>query len=240
MHLVLLPGMDGTGELFAPLIEALPESVEVSIVSYPRDECLSWEDLYARVQQAVPVGEPLILVAESFSGPLAIMLASNESLDIQGLVLCCSFASCPLPNWFRFVPVLGSMMAFMPKFIVRRFLIGPNASSELMSTVQNCVKSVSPRVLASRAKMILKANVLKELQNVHVPLLYLAGSQDRVIAMRGWNQVQSLLPKSTLVTLDGPHLLLQQMPDASVNEIMKFAEAEDNQPLQTDHATRGC
>lgn len=33
--LVLLPGMDGTGELFAPLIEALRPDVTAVVVRYP-------------------------------------------------------------------------------------------------------------------------------------------------------------------------------------------------------------
>jgi pimeloyl-[acyl-carrier protein] methyl ester esterase len=33
-HLVLLPGLDGTGELFAPLLQALDENVTTTVVRY--------------------------------------------------------------------------------------------------------------------------------------------------------------------------------------------------------------
>ena len=33
-HLVLLPGLDGTGELFAPLLQALDDDVTASVVRY--------------------------------------------------------------------------------------------------------------------------------------------------------------------------------------------------------------
>ena len=45
LHLVLLPGMDGTGELFGPLTRALPDDVAVTIVRFPSDELLSYEEL---------------------------------------------------------------------------------------------------------------------------------------------------------------------------------------------------
>ena len=36
MKVVLLPGLDGTGILFKPFIEALPKNIETLVVSYPR------------------------------------------------------------------------------------------------------------------------------------------------------------------------------------------------------------
>jgi surfactin synthase thioesterase subunit len=39
--LVLLPGMDGTSELFAPFIAALPKDFEPIPIRYPRDRFLS-------------------------------------------------------------------------------------------------------------------------------------------------------------------------------------------------------
>jgi pimeloyl-[acyl-carrier protein] methyl ester esterase len=226
MHLVLLPGMDGTGDLFAPLISALPDDTEYSIVSYSRTACSSWEELMEVVIQASPPEKPITLVAESFSGPLAIMLASQRRLDIRGLVLCCSFASNPLPSWFRWLPVPGFLLASMPGYFVRRFLVERSSPPELVSAIQDCVKSVSPRVLANRAKMILTVNVQEPLRKLKLPVMYLAGSQDRAISNRGWKQIQSQLPESTLVELQGPHLLLQCSPASAVAEIMKFCKEE--------------
>ena len=39
-HIVLLPGMDGTGILFKPLIQALSSKVHPHIIDYPVDEGL--------------------------------------------------------------------------------------------------------------------------------------------------------------------------------------------------------
>ena len=38
IRLVLLPGMDGTGILFEPLLEILPSDLHAKVVSYPVNE----------------------------------------------------------------------------------------------------------------------------------------------------------------------------------------------------------
>ncbi|WP_457676365.1 hypothetical protein [Thiolapillus sp.] len=39
-HLVLLPGMDGSGLLFEPLLKAIPKGIAVRVISYPGNERL--------------------------------------------------------------------------------------------------------------------------------------------------------------------------------------------------------
>jgi pimeloyl-[acyl-carrier protein] methyl ester esterase len=81
LKLVLLPGMDGTGMLFAGFVTALPESFETMTVRYPTDRPLSNLELEGIVRAACPVTEPFMLVAESFSTPLAIPVRCVESSE---------------------------------------------------------------------------------------------------------------------------------------------------------------
>jgi hypothetical protein len=64
--LVLLPGLDGTGTLFADLISELPPTLSINIARYPTDRFLSYSDLVLCVKEVVP-SSPFLLVAESFS-----------------------------------------------------------------------------------------------------------------------------------------------------------------------------
>lgn len=53
--LVLLPGLDGTGLLFQPLLEALGAIFPVQVICYPPDQCLSvndWTVLKRRVRHS--------------------------------------------------------------------------------------------------------------------------------------------------------------------------------------------
>ena len=61
MKLVLLPGMDGTGILFLPLLQGLTPFVEIPIVSYPVDKHLHYPQLCELVEQQLPTNEPFAL-----------------------------------------------------------------------------------------------------------------------------------------------------------------------------------
>ncbi len=75
MKWVLLPGMDGTGLLFTPLLSALPIGVDPIVVSYPADRAASPEELLRIVLAHLPGEGAYVLIAESFSGPLALRAA---------------------------------------------------------------------------------------------------------------------------------------------------------------------
>ena len=73
-RLVLLPGLDGTGLLFEPLLRALPKEIEATVIRYPGDQRLSYDELLEFLRDQLPRDTPFILLGESFSGPLAIRL----------------------------------------------------------------------------------------------------------------------------------------------------------------------
>ena len=87
MKLVLMPGLDGTGNLFKPLLSALGPELHTHILSYPSDKYLPYDEIadYARSQLKI-IGEPLVLVAESYSGPVALQLLQNPLPDIKGVI----------------------------------------------------------------------------------------------------------------------------------------------------------
>ena len=61
MRFLLLPGMDGTGDLFEPFLSVLPAGVEATVISYPRDRKLSYEQLEESVWEKLP-SEPFVIV----------------------------------------------------------------------------------------------------------------------------------------------------------------------------------
>jgi len=85
MTLVLLPGLDGTGDLFADFVSALTPNLDARIVRYPKDRLLSYADLFSFVVSAIPENQPFVLLAESFSTPLAVRLAATNPASLKGL-----------------------------------------------------------------------------------------------------------------------------------------------------------
>lgn len=107
---VLLPGMDGSGELFTPFVEALGPSIDARVLRYPADQPLGYAALTARVREALPADRPYVLLAESFSGPIGVEIAAQAPPGMMGLVLCSTFARNPRPatgcwvGWCRCCP----------------------------------------------------------------------------------------------------------------------------------------
>src|SRR5438477_11217911 len=105
-HLVLLPGLDGTGSLFAPFVQSLNSHFTTAVVSYPRDKLLNYQQLIPKIREVIPWGEPYTLLAESFSGPLAMQFAAVQPEDLKAIVLAASFVNNPvhpLLEWARFL-----------------------------------------------------------------------------------------------------------------------------------------
>ena len=86
MRCIVLPGMDGTGELLSDFVAAMAPAFETEVVAYPRDRILGYEALLELVRPRLPVDEPYLLIGESFSGPIAIRLAASKPPRLAGLV----------------------------------------------------------------------------------------------------------------------------------------------------------
>src|SRR5688572_2754392 len=135
MKLILMPGMDGTGELFRPLLAALPKSIEPVVVRYPGHEPLRYSELLPIARAALPVGEPFVLLGESFSGPLALMLAAGAPAGLCGVILCASFAEKPVrwvPRAFRHLAI-GPMFWALPAAARLKALAGGYSTPKLQA-----------------------------------------------------------------------------------------------------------
>src|SRR5580692_9853251 len=95
--------MDGTGNLFDGFIEALPREFETKTVRFPPDAIHSYGELFQIVQSAIPESDPFVLLAESFSTPLAIQCAAANPPNLKALVICAGFARSPARGPLRFV-----------------------------------------------------------------------------------------------------------------------------------------
>src|SRR6516162_3575503 len=98
LRLVLLPGLDGTGLLFRGFLKTLDPAILTAVVSYPPDRDMDHAGLEAVVRASLPTQEPFVLLAESFSGPIAIAIAASRPAGLRGLILSCSFARNPCPR----------------------------------------------------------------------------------------------------------------------------------------------
>jgi pimeloyl-ACP methyl ester carboxylesterase len=140
MRALLLPGMDGTGKLFAKFCRALPASIRPVIASY--GELATYEAILETI--AIP-DAPFAIVAESFAGPLALRLAQRAPVPPRAVVLVASFVCSPraFPRWLA--SLLPGLFAIPPPpALLRRWMLGEDASTEDVAELRDVLASVRP------------------------------------------------------------------------------------------------
>ena len=143
--LVLLPGMDGTGSLFDPLIEALAGKMQVAVVRYPSAEPAGYSELERFAEESLPAEGPLILLGESFSGPIAISLAANHSDRVVGLILCCTFARNPYPALSRLKALTRlAPVKWVPTRLAATALFGRFETPKLRAALGSALMCIDP------------------------------------------------------------------------------------------------
>jgi pimeloyl-[acyl-carrier protein] methyl ester esterase len=231
--LVLLPGLDGTGELFANLLRELPPSLSVVPLAYPAERFLPYSELVTWLRERVPRNGAYVLLGESYGSPLAVQFAATRPPNLVGLILCVGFISNPVKHW-AFLPRLLARPFFFrfrpPDIALEFFITGFNAPRSLKDAVNRATSSVSPQVLAARARATLDCDARDDIQRVQVPMLYLQASQDRLVGKYCLDEIKRLRPDVTSISFRAPHLLFQRQPRATAAAIMNFIEAQCQQP----------
>lgn len=221
--LILLPGMDGSGALFADFLSCLDPAIKPIVVSYPANQPLGYRELTDFARSYLPANEPFVLLGESFSGPVAIALAAERPAGLAGLILSCTYARNPLP-WLQptkgligFVPVSGKLSGLLAPLLFGRF-----SSAALRAGLRQALARVSAGALRARMRAVLDVNFSGPLKSVHVPILYLQATGDRVVPASASRAVVATGRDVELVAFRGPHLLLQALPDETAKVIGKF------------------
>ena len=223
----LLPGLDGTGDLFEPLIREMGNENAVRVVSYPVAQVLSLDEMVACAAAQLPKNEPLILVAESMSGPIVVKLLAANVLDlkIKGVVFCATFVRSPLPvlAWMtKFLPLELFVQLPIPAIILRGFALGVDAPRELVLKLQAALAKVTPSVIASRIRILRDLNEVTTLRKISVPCCYLQATRDRLVWSRYAKDFKENIPEVRFKRIDGPHLLLQTRPKECLRAMREF------------------
>lgn len=223
--LVVLPGLDGTATLHGDFITALDAYFsQVHVVAYPADALLDYPELEQRIRGCLPEAEPFVLLGESFSGPLAIAIAADPPANLQGVILSTTFARAPVPlsrliaPFTRFAPVRS-----LPFVVLRWWLLGRWASPALDRGLARALRQVRPSVLRHRARSAMQVDVVPLLGRIHVPVLYLRATADRLLGRKAGQQIARAVGRCTLVDIAGPHLLLQAAATASAAVVKEQA-----------------
>ena len=226
--LVLLPGLDGTGDFFQPLLEALGEGVRTHVVRYPVAGAYDYATCQQLVRAELPTDGPYVLLGESFSGPVAISLAAQAPPGLAGVILCCTFAGNPRPRLAFIRPLLpflpfhgtGSSLRLSRFLVLGRWITPP-----IRELHQRILASVPAKTMRSRIEAVADCDVREALASIRLPTLCLVARHDRLIPKAAARLIRQQAPAATLVEIDAPHCLLQCEARQAAAKIREFLQA---------------
>jgi pimeloyl-ACP methyl ester carboxylesterase len=221
--LVLLPGLDGTGDLFAPLIAQAQGTFDTRVLRYDHER----DQSYARHSEALapelPTDRDYVLVAESFGGPLALRLAAAKPSHLSAVVLVCSFASSPLSLSQRLAaPAVARALPSSPPWAVRKLLVGDDAPDATVEAVRAALSNVPPHVLRARLAMLASCDETEAYLRCWAPMFYLQATRDRLLQASALARLEYLRPGLVVERLDAPHMLLQRAPAAALAQLERW------------------
>lgn len=211
--LILLPGMDGTGELFAPFLKVMPPNLSPHVVPLPSSATMDLDAYADFVRKALPDDDPYVLLAESFSSPLAIRIAATYPAGLRALVLVNGYWSAPNPLLTTLAANLlygPALKAFARPALARKLLVGPEVEPRRLDQVLDVVHAMDRQVLRHRLALVSRSAPLPA--PIKTPCIQIIARNDKLLKDRQQEELKEIFPNLASFKLHGPHLLLQTFP----------------------------
>jgi pimeloyl-ACP methyl ester carboxylesterase len=227
--LVLLPGLDGTEIFFQPLLASLPGSVRPLVVNYPQVGRNGYAELLAIVRSAVAEIPECYVLGWSFSGPLALMLATAEPNKVRGVILSATFLRLPRHLLLRLKFALVGPVVWLWRAARRLplWMLRPRTDPFRRAKSQTWTR-VPAGVVAARLRAILEVDARDSLRGCSQPVLNIASSRDEIVPRRNVDEIIRVRPSVKVVTIAGRHLAMYTNPQSATQAIAKFIdEAHD-------------
>ena len=220
---VVLPGLDGTDVLLRPLLKSLPTTIRVVVVTYPERAPCTHLELLGVAQRAVDGLENFYILAFSFGGPLAVLLAAAEQRRVRGIILVASFLRLPKPQlaYLRFATTAPVFAAFrtvrrLPVWLSRR----PTDAWRVAK--RELWKRVSASALASRVRSLMQTDVRQLAASCPQDVLCVIFDADRVVPLARANEIITCIPHAQTLTLRGGHFAMFASPTPLAAAITAF------------------
>lgn len=207
---LLLPGMDGTGTLFKPLLDLIPNYYEVEVVSLIQEVDISYE--YQAETILKQIEKDVVIVAESYSGVIALEMLKKGSPFIKHVIFMASFIAPPslLSKFGRVVPSFVFSFTQKNNSVIHRFLFGRYGSDDLCRLFDSVMEKVDAKLLTFRLGQI--ATLKKQNQQLNCPCTLIQARQDNLVSYRTVNAFKAVFNNLDLSVVEGTHFLIQTNP----------------------------
>ncbi len=227
-HIALLPGLDGTGELFSPIIPFLENHFEIHVVRYTQER--TFDDYVGSAADQLPQGCYVSLVAESFSGPIAISLLAKKERDFGASILSATFCKSPLPllsQISKHLPEIAFTSNPVSKAVLDLLVTGSDAIPEVKSKAKELLETVSPDQFQNRVNIVNEVDVTNDLKDIEVPLLYIQATRDKIVFKDSGTEIMKNAKDLQIEKVEGSHMILQTQPERCAELIISHVTSNE-------------
>ena len=225
---VLVPGMDGTGELFYRQVPLLAR--EHRVVTYAlrdtadrMDELV--DDLARVVDAASPSDRSAVIVGESFGGTLALSFALAHPGRVRELVVLNSFPHFTPQQRLRLARIGLAMLPWGAMGLVRRLtafrLHSPHTHHAEIRQFIRLTASATQHGYRNRLTVLSRYDVRDRLRDITAPVLFLAAERDHLIpSVQQASLMASAVPGATMRILEGHGHICLIAPGVDLGQIL--------------------
>lgn len=209
LPVVYLPGIDGTGRLLFRQ-ERLLADFDLHCVSYPQDDTHSYADLVKLGILALERTGPAVLLAESFGGAVALMIALERPELVRRLILVNTFACYPRRLYIDVIGMIGPWFPWLPPHPATRtirsyFFFGRNIPQSVQRDWWERTKDVPLRVYGHRFRLLRDLDLLARVSEVRTPAVVFTSPNDWVVSATAGQLLAKRLPRATHIEIPAGH-----------------------------------
>ena len=226
--LVLVPGMDGTGQLFYRQTPSLSESFRTATYALRsnanRMDTLV-DDLGGVVDAVAPETRRAIIVGESFGGALAMSFALARPEQVSALVVLNSFPYFAPRLRLRLARYGLACLPWGAMGLIRRAtafrLHSAHTHREEIRRFMELTARADREGYINRLQVLLSYDIRNRLHDLRPPALFLAAEQDHLVpSVQQAKLMVSRVPRATLRVLHGHGHICLIAPDVDLREIL--------------------
>jgi pimeloyl-ACP methyl ester carboxylesterase len=226
--MVLVPGMDGTGDLFYRQVPLLEKSY--SVVTYAlRDDATRMEalvdDLRRVIEHAAPVEKRAIVMGESFGGTVALSAALRYPEHVSGLVVLNSFPYFT-PQFRLRLAIAG--MSLIPwgamtsvRYATAFFMHSRHTRRDEVKKFLGLTARTTRAGYRNRLRILETYDVRERLSEIQCPTLLLASEKDHLVpSVTQARLMAERIPSASVRVLPGHGHICLIAPDMDISRIL--------------------
>jgi pimeloyl-ACP methyl ester carboxylesterase len=226
--LVLVPGMDGTGQLFYRQTPSLSESFRTAtyaLRSDARTMDILVDDLARVIDIVAPEARRAVVVGESFGGALAMSFALTRPEQVSALVVLNSFPYFAPRFRLRLARYGLALLPSGAMSLIRRAtafrLHSAHTHREEIRRFMELTATASRDGYINRLQLLMSYDIRDRLHELRPPVLFLAAEQDHLVpSIQQAELMVSRVPRGTLRVLHGHGHICLIAPDIDLAEIV--------------------